>query len=199
MKIGIFGDSFGDDYHVWPNPYDGVGPSWIEYLQSCGHEVENFSCGATALFYSYDLFIKNYQKYDKVIFVVTHPSRYYVYVDQYQCNWYHIGQVKKSLDACEDPIKKIKLQAVYDFYANLQDDEYDYHVHRLLLKDIRKKHNSVLTIPCFRDSWVIGMPLIFISEFEAKFWKLPEVLPNRKKSVRCSQMPYVRRKQFNGW
>ena len=33
MKIGIFGDSFADDYTVWPNPYTGVGSSWIAYLR----------------------------------------------------------------------------------------------------------------------------------------------------------------------
>ena len=68
MKIAIFGDSFGDDYNLWPDPYSGVGPSWVDYLRSQNLEIENFSVGGTSLFYSYQKFISTYEKYDKVIF-----------------------------------------------------------------------------------------------------------------------------------
>ena len=68
MKIGIFGDSFAADNKL--NPTD----SWVDILRK-SHEVENHASPGTNLYYSVTKLKENYKKYEKIIFVVTQPSR----------------------------------------------------------------------------------------------------------------------------
>jgi len=180
MKIGIFGDSFGDDYSVWPNPYTSVGPSWIDYLKSQNIEIDNFSCGGTGLYFSYQQFIKYYQKYDKIIFCVTSPGRINVVENNgIETPWYNLRQVEKELKNCFDYERKIKLTAIRDYFIYVKNDKFDKVVHKLLIEDILKKHKDTLLIPCFADSGIDNhFPLFNMSHFEANFWNMIEILPN---------------------
>ena len=51
----------------------------------------------------------------------------------------------------------------------------------MLIERISKTHNSMLMIPSFDHSRIQElMPFVKISEFEASFWNLTDVLPNNE-------------------
>jgi hypothetical protein len=180
MKIGIFGDSFGDDYTMWPTPYTDVGPSWVDYLRNQNIEIDNYSRGGSSLFYSYQNFISNYQKYDKIIFLVTTPGRITVQMeDEQNRDWFNFSQVENELKHCFDVERKIKLNAIRDYFIYVKNSTFDDVVHKLLIEDISKKHNDMLMLPCFEWSGIANqIPLFDIPKFEAKLWNMKDLLPN---------------------
>jgi hypothetical protein len=177
MKIGIFGDSFGDDYNMWPDPYSGVGHSWVDYLRSHNLEIDNYSCGGASLFYSYQKFISTYQEYDKIIFLVTSSGRISVPLGN-TTEEFNVSALHHKLRNCADAKRKIQLTAIRDYFMYVKNDIFDNLVHKLLLEDISKKHNSMLMIPCFANSGIDNqIPLVAIPRFEADFWNMEEVMP----------------------
>ena len=178
MKIAVFGDSFGDDYNLWPDPYLGVGPSWIDYLRNQNIEIDNYSCGGASLFYGYQRFISTYQKYDKVIFLVTSPGRISVPKGNQAEEFANLTSVENHLKNCVDFETKIKLTAIRDYFTYVKNDTFDEVVHRLLIEDISRKHKDTLMIPCFAHSGIDNrIPLVAIPRFEADFWKMEEIMP----------------------
>jgi hypothetical protein len=180
MKLAVFGDSFGDDYTLWPNPYTGVGPSWSDFLRIQGIEVDNYAGGGASLFAAYQKFIANYQSYDKIIFVVTTPGRITVPMDNITVDWYSYSQARNELKYATNPARRTKLKAICDYFIHVKNDDYDNVTHKLMIKDILEKHDSVLMLPCFENSGIDGkIPLLKISEFEANFWNFKNtILPN---------------------
>ena len=68
MKIGIYGDSFassGDKETSWGNQLNKF------------YTVENHGRAMTSVEWSVDKFVNTYKNYDKIVFVVTQPSRMY--------------------------------------------------------------------------------------------------------------------------
>lgn len=179
MKIGIFGDSFADDYNLWPEHFKEVGPSWIEYIRDQNIEVDNFSFGGSGLYYSYEKFISNFQKYDKIIFLVAAPGRICLSENGKYEHWFNLNQVEKELEVCFDYNKKVRLNAVYSYFKYIKNDNFDNLIHKMLIDRISKKHNEMLMIPSFDRSGILGqLPFASISEFEAAFWNLTDVLPH---------------------
>jgi hypothetical protein len=178
MKIAIFGDSFGDDFNLWPDPYSGVGPSWVDYLRDHDVEIDNYACGGTSLFYSYQRFISTCQNYDKVIFLVTAPGRISVPLGQFAEEFFNVPSVEKQLKHCFDLERKIKLNAIRDYFIYVKNDTFDNLVHKLLIEDISKKHQDTLMIPCFAHSGIDNqISLVAIPRFEADFWNMEEIMP----------------------
>jgi len=180
MKIGIFGDSFADDRTMWVEHFKDVGPSWIDYLRDQNIEIDNYAFGGSGLYFSYEKFISNFQKYDKIIFLVTSPGRISLPdKDGKYSHWYGPAMVEEDLATCFDYNKKVRLNAVRDYFMYVKNDKFDNLVHDLLIENISKKHDSMLMIPSFIYSRIrSSMPFIKISEFEAAFWNLKDVLPH---------------------
>jgi hypothetical protein len=206
MKIAIFGDSFGDDYSLWPTPYTGVGPSWVDYLRNQNIEIDNYAAGGSSLFSAYQKFIANYQLYDKIIFIVTHPSRITVPMGNGTIDWFNFSQAEYELKHCADHEKRTILKAICDYYIYVKNDAYDNLVHKLIIKDISEKHDSVLMLPCFENSGIDDkMPLIRISEVESAFWKLDEPLPSgdnvydARKCHMCEENNLILGKEIYNW
>jgi len=206
MKIAIFGDSFGDDYNLWPDPYPGVGPSWIDYLRDQNLEIDNYSCGGSSLFYSYQRFILKYQEYDKVIFLVTCPGRISVTEGDQSEECFNVTSVEKYLEHCFDVNRKIKLNAIRDYFICVKNDTFDNLVHKLLIEDISRKHKDILMIPCFAHSGIDSqIPLIAITRFEADFWKMEEVMPwsntayDARKGHMCEENNLMLGQEIYGW
>ena len=181
MKIGIFGDSFADDYNLWPSHFEGVGPSWIDYIRDQNIEVDNYAYGGSGLYYSYEKFISSFEKYDRIIFLVTTPGRITVARDGEYGHWFNINQVEKELEVCFDYEKKIRLNAVYNYFKYIKNDQFDNLVHDLLIDHISKKHDTILMLPSLESSRINNqIPLSAISKFEADFWNLSEVIPHSR-------------------
>jgi hypothetical protein len=180
MKIGIFGDSFADDRTMWVEHFKDVGPSWIDYLRDQNIEIDNYAFGGSGLYFSYEKFISNFQKYDKIIFLVTTPGRISLPdEDGKYSHWYGPAMVEKDLATCFNYNKKVRLNAVRDYFMYVKNDKFDNLVHDLLIEDISKKHDSILMIPCFDRSRIHGrVPFMTIAEFEAAFWNLTDALPH---------------------
>ena len=205
MKIAIFGDSFGDDYNMWPYPYLGVGSSWVDHLRDHDLEIDNYSCGGTSLFYSYQKFISTYEKYDKVIFLVTSPGRISVPLGDITED-FNISALKHKLRNCSDAKRKIQLTAIRDYFIYVKNDTFDNLVHKLLLEDILKKHRDILIIPCFENSGIDNqIPLFNISHFEAKFWNLTDILPwsdteyDSRKCHMCEENNLMLGQEIHNW
>ena len=69
IKVAIFGDSYAESTHP-ENPT----PSWFDYLKK-DFEVTNYGVRGSGTYYSYDLFLKNHEKFDKIIFIKSTPGR----------------------------------------------------------------------------------------------------------------------------
>jgi hypothetical protein len=206
MKIGIFGDSFGDDYNMWPNPYSGVGPSWIDYLRDQNLEIDNFCVGGTSLYFSHQRFISTYQEYDKVIFLVTSPGRISVPSGQFAEEFFNVTSVEKHLKYCFDVNRKIKLNAIRDYFMYVKNDTFDEVIHRLIIEDVLKKHKDILMIPCFAHSGIDNqIPLVAIPRFEAAFWKMEEIMPwsdteyDARKSHMCEENNLMLGQEIYDW
>jgi len=177
MKLAIFGDSFGDDTGIWPIPHSDVGPSWIDYLRNQNIDIDNYSQGGTSLFHSYQKFMLNYQKYDKIVFLITNPGRISVPMDD-TIKDFNPGSIERHLKLCVNFERQIILNAIRDYFIYVKNDTFDETVHRLLIEDISNKHKDMLTIPCFDRSGIDNQtPLLDISKFEADFWNIEEIIP----------------------
>lgn len=74
MKVGIFGDSFADEFLR-------DGKSWIECLRDNYDydEVTSYGYGGTSLEWSYNNFLEHYNKYDTIIFILTDHRRHHFF------------------------------------------------------------------------------------------------------------------------
>jgi hypothetical protein len=164
MKIGIFGDSYGDpnwlgqravqeDTNLKKNkPYFG----WYDYLGN-DFQVENFSMSCSSLYYSKTLFDQTYSNYDKILFLVTEPGRYYFHnhdTDNLYLKHFagmnrlerHINDSKRS----REDIKKLKI--FRDYIINVRNWDLEIYFHNLMVDDIKNKRTDVLIVPCFLNS-----------------------------------------------
>jgi hypothetical protein len=174
MKIGIFGDSFADDYTIWTQHFTDVGPSWIDVLREQDILIENHAAGGSGLYYSYEKFICNFEKYDKIVFAVTNPGRIYLSHNGNYGHWHSLSQVEMKLKQCVEYEEKIKLTAVHDYFKYVKNEKYDNLVHDLMIEHMIEKHQCILMIPSFEYSRIQNkLPLSAVTEFEAAFWKLP--------------------------
>lgn len=76
MKIGIFGDSFADVASFDNHPFECF--AWPEQLKNIAKpDVIDFyaKCGAST-WYSYQIFLEHYKKYDHIVFAYTYHYRW---------------------------------------------------------------------------------------------------------------------------
>jgi hypothetical protein len=182
MRIGIFGDSFASDNKM--NPTD----SWVDILRN-NHEVENHAMPGTNLYFSVLKLKENYKKYEKIIFVVTQPSRIKISdnVPCYDPSKRHIGHaptIGRLIKAAnEHEIYDGPLidayNAALNYYKYIQDTTYDEYIHTLMLDDILKICPNIILIPAFTDSIPNSQisSLIEIRTNENKAWGFEYFIP----------------------
>lgn len=181
MKIGIFGDSFASDEKK--NPTD----SWIDILRK-SHDVENHAYNGTNLYFSISKIKEHYKKYEKIIFVVTQPSRIkiadhipcYDSMKRYVAHWPMVNRLIEDANKHEiyDGPLIDAYNAVLDYYKFIQDDTYDNYIHNLMLDDIVKICHNVILIPAFKNS-IQGNhnSLIEVRTNENKAWSYDYFIP----------------------
>jgi hypothetical protein len=154
-KIAIFGDSYTVKIP------DREGKSWPEHLIDLGNCITNFGISGSGVYYSYNQFIKNYEEFDTILFLVSAYSRKWIKTQVENSHYQHIPVPascqyflkEKNNDGSyviTNTIDRTKLQVVYDYmiYA-LVDEEYLTY-QKLMVEQILRLRPDTILIPCFR-------------------------------------------------
>lgn len=167
MKIAIYGDSFANSQeHNAPGDLIDRGKSWVEHLSEI-HEVFNFSCSGSSLFYSYKLFLENNKNFDYNIFLITEPNRITLpynpslTTDNEPGLTEHINlNIVNSFSRFSDNNNhNIIISALKSYYSLIHNMEATKIFHNLMVNDIKRLNQNTIVIPCFRYS----TPLMEIS------------------------------------
>ena len=163
MKIGIYGDSFGDDNSQWPHRFNDVGPGWTQLLGMTGHNsVSNYAEGGASLFYSFNQFKDTHAEHDRIIFMITSPGRLTIEIEDFSNlarsqkhhpNYDQVVRWKKELLRLNPHSHGItQLTAIENYFLLVKNDEYDQDSHWLMVDAIKKIRPDTVIIPCFHNS-----------------------------------------------
>jgi len=165
MKIGIFGDSFGEEHKK------NHTKSWWEYV-SYNYQIENFSLGGSDIYYSVSKIKKLHEKFDKMIWFVTNPSRiklnnravFESEIQQFIVSSLHADSYldiyrsrnDKNLHLLEEMLLSAK-----SYFKHIVDTEKDDYIASLMIDDIKRlRGDDILTIPCFPELNLGTMSLV---------------------------------------
>ena len=200
MKIGVHGDSFTMAKQEYQHE-----SSWFEFLaENHNHNVTTFGINGASLFYSMQLFLKNHHLFDRNIFAITNPHRFvipdhipnYPQHLKYVCGLYstEVFQLDaKQLFYSAEVLHTLK--SAENYILHLQDDEYELHIHQLMVEQITRIRPDTILMPCFSSSIqdTKSLPLLIINEIEnttlGKNWNKDwEVLIRNKIDTRRCHM-----------
>lgn len=157
MKIAIYGDSYAAHF---VNARKEI--HWFNILGNLlNANIINFAKTGSSLYFSYNNFLTNYEKYDYNIFLVTNPFRYTKQVIIKNCeeHIHNIDAIDILLNRYNN-IDKVLDNSEIEFLENLRswflvsDDKYMKSMHDLMIEDILRKHSNVIMYPCFRNSMI---------------------------------------------
>lgn len=160
MRIGIFGDSFADHGNEIKRQ---AHYSWFNVFASNFTEqtkIDIHGVGASSLFFSYEKFIKHYQKYDVIVFCVTGASRYpkpLVLSDGQTRHYSCIGAIDNAYGYLGDKIThddKRTLDHLTGYFI-MSVDEYCLTASDLMMNHMSSLHPNVIFYPCFGDSFKV--------------------------------------------
>jgi hypothetical protein len=162
MRIAVFGDSFAN--HQLEN--NSIGKAWVDIIAQ-QHEVVNFGESGSSFQYSYELFLKEHNNFDFVIFLATSPDRKYLkvldpifsdYAGKHMLGHKVVTKGMKEklneLDISKDDREKYTriLDSFRVYYDEWRDLEYEKAVQDALVRSIPAIKPQSLVIPCFLDS-----------------------------------------------
>lgn len=135
MRLGIFGDSYGDTAvdpeRSWPSLIGG------------DIAVANYSQSGTGLYHAWQQFHRYQQGLDRIIVLVTAWSRLYT-----QLGW--ITGLRHCEDLCDrDPARRDLYQALIAYQRHLQVDQQLRDTQQLMLRDMETTRPDLLLINCF--------------------------------------------------
>ena len=156
MKIGIFGDSFGDGGKM---PITEKSRPWYNYLSDY-HEVHNYSASGVSLYYSYNRYLENKEvEFDRVIFLVTSVGRLSILTGKQELTFpnqvTHFDHAKGLLVHAvkKNHSHRIMLyQTAMNYFLHYQDQKQERLYHQLMLEKIRQIPNCLI-LPNFTDSF----------------------------------------------
>jgi len=154
LKIGIFGDSFASaelkchqDYPAYVEK-QVLGKSWPELL-STDFEIKNFAVSGSDLFYSFNLYQKHKEDFDKTIFVITSPFRLQVSDGEKIYRFNNLADLEDLVDT------KIK-DAVFSYYRYILDEEKELYFYNYMIDTVYKDKNCI-AINGFGDEGLINV------------------------------------------
>lgn len=146
MKVGIFGDSYADEkIHKLEANYK----SWVEILREKYYpKLTCYGEAGSSLYFSYNKFMDNHNKYDKIIFVTTTYGRltipsYIKFLDHPDTyKMYHINGVETAEShlvkpGVMTPEGILATKASIDYFKYLRDPVYDMRMHHLMKNSIK--------------------------------------------------------------
>ena len=159
--LAIFGDSYARS-----DATDIQEKSWHEFMD--GYHITNFGDPGSCLWYSYDLFLQNHSKFDKIIFLVTSPNRITLTGPTviYRNQNYKTAKIKIELTTGKE-LEQYK--TVRDYYELIHDVRKDAVTHQLMVSDIKQIRLDAVVYPCFDNTWSHESPLYNITKFEDQY------------------------------
>jgi hypothetical protein len=151
MSIGIFGDSYADEFaHTDIANY----PSWIDLLRERTRlNVTSYGTMGSSLWFSYKKFIENHKNFNQVIFVVTLPGRLTVpdYINVSKNSSKHINKLEsvefilknKHFSSTQE---KNALLAAKSYFEYLFDIKRENTFHSLLIEKIKSIRRDALLL-----------------------------------------------------
>lgn len=150
--LGIFGDSWADPRHGHDLDPSMDQDAWLYHLGD--YELMLHSATGSSLYWAYEQFIEHYEKYDKCIFVATAIRRLPVNtVREINGPKFHVANYDMARHILEtnarafDIEKRKWLEALMGYYLFLQDDQFDIHMARLIIEDIRRLRPDTIIVP----------------------------------------------------
>ena len=131
--LGIFGCSFAADcFPSFPER------SWVDFIRDTNlYEVTNFAKVGTSLWYSYDMFLKQHHKFDKIIVVTTTPHRLTV-PEESSLSIYkhqHYNQICQRYEISVG-VEKTQFKLLKDYFDMVHNFEKEENHHMLMTKHI---------------------------------------------------------------
>jgi hypothetical protein len=159
--LAIFGDSYGRS-----GGYDNNEKDWVKFIEDTGeYNITNFSKGGSPLWYSYDLFVKNKDKFDKIIFLITAPHRIGLVSPISVLHPFQNNNVRIKVDLASGKEKE-QYQTIIDYYDLIHDYNREETIHQLMVENISRIRNDAIIYPCFFTSYLDDIPLYEITKFE---------------------------------
>jgi hypothetical protein len=175
LKIGIFGDSFADE-NTFSNEYAIAWPTMLR--NTTKHSVTNYGIGGSSLYYSYQMFMKNYDKFDRIIFIVTNIGRLWIRnfqdLDARLCHIPGISVIPERRKIFSSVEYKNFWDACESYYLHIQDFEKESNLHHLMIDKIKSLRPDTLLIPIDYPALenYSGISLYEISELDYKHFNI---------------------------
>lgn len=158
MKLGIFGDSFASPSHLSTSNYDGFKRkgnfSWPVLLSkefNFSHKNCHSQTGSSH-WWSYEQFLKNYKKYDTIIFTHTEVTRW-PHLPEGEIGHWNIGERGRSVEILETSLQR----KINPHFIDIFSDE----LLNFISRNIYKSINEL----CLQN----GIQLINIIPFEMSY------------------------------
>jgi hypothetical protein len=167
QKLAIFGDSYARK-----DATDIQEKSWHDFIDT--YDVTNFGEPGSDLWFSYNLFLNNHSKFDKIIFLVTSPHRVKLSnpgVIIYPNQNYTSASIKLE-SATGKEYNQYK--TLVDYYNLIHNKDKEEHLHCLMIKNIQLLRNDAIVYPCFNSSWSEDIGLYDITKFEDSYLGLTD-------------------------
>lgn len=182
MKIGIFGDSYGDTADRECNEKSN---SWINHLANINNkelDVTNYCLSGSSFYYSIQLFLKHHHHYDKIIFLVTDQARIEIgnhFVDSMKgdflvthlSGYFHTQWVLKE-DYLRHEFDDKVYRAAADYFIYVQNPVSDNFKHQLMVEKIKSTRSDALLFSCFLGTITNEkFALKMISDIDTNYYK----------------------------
>jgi hypothetical protein len=191
MKIAIYGDSFGEILNNQHGKH-----CWVQRLKNQYPEVTLFARSGTSLFWSYELLLRTYQEFDKIIFLATQPNRLSILESPESTPWF----LRERLRDDNLPMDlRQKFKSLLDYFVYVSTDNNvvlkESLFFEMLVERISKLPVPTLIIPAFEVNYLFGpkkLGLHNISMMEESHWgKKWNRFFDRKHSIKFTLSPGV--------
>jgi hypothetical protein len=182
QKLAIFGDSYAKK-----DATDIQEKSWHNFINE--YDVTNFGEPGSDLWFSYNSFLNNHSKFDKIIFLVTSPHRIklsnpsaIIYPNQ---NYTSASIKLESATGKEYD----QYKTIVDYYNLIHDKDKEENLHRLVIENIKLLRNDAIVYPCFDSTWSTDVGLYNVTKFEDSHIGLTDAKRNElyRKGLRDSR------------
>jgi hypothetical protein len=176
MKVAVFGDSWAKE--LGTENKQNPTPAWWTILSDT-YDVTNFGQAGSSTYYSYDLFEKEHQNFDKIVFIASVAGRLQL-SDALRLTSASIGGNRKwqvtSLVDAENTLQHLlktdpnatddieKLKTIISYYGNVMNWQEQQTINKLYQQSV----SNIRPV----DSLVINsLPVLYpISKFETDYW-----------------------------